>query len=167
MSKSGIRGHLFVIDGDLNRIHCDAVLVPSSILLDFENGNWVRRIPDPEVVRKEARRPDSGWPSSKVIEIPTTEGPRIWVGNVGLDRAEAEPYVDVAETFVRTAHRELIGRTPIPRLALNVVGTGDGGMRGDKGQLVTALVERLLDLADELPVDIVLVTWGQIGRAHV
>ena len=52
MSKSGIRGHLFVIDGDLNRIHCDAVLVPSSILLDFENGNWVRRIPDPEVVRK-------------------------------------------------------------------------------------------------------------------
>jgi len=49
----------------------------------------------------------------------------------------------------------------VPRLALPVVGTGAGGISGDKGQLVTLLVGRLLDLADELVVDIVLVAWGQ------
>jgi NAD-dependent SIR2 family protein deacetylase len=84
----------------------------------------------------------------------------VWFGNVGGISSEVEPYADVAEAFVRQARSSLKGLSKIPRLAVNVLGTGDGGMHRSKGTMIQELVKRLTALTDELPVDVVLVTWG-------
>lgn len=157
MEQTG-SGHLFVIDGDLNYLRCDAVLVPSSHELGFSSGRWSKRVPDPERVRRDtAVDRTTGW---KVVRDRETSGPQVWIGNVGLDVPDAEPYVAVAQDFVERAYDALKGSVACPRVALGVVGTGDGGMRGNKGDMVEALVRRLLALAEQLPVDIVLVAWG-------
>ncbi|MSX55320.1 MAG: SIR2 family protein [Actinobacteria bacterium] len=158
MEHTAPRGHLFVIDGDLNYLCCDAVLVPSSFDMGFSSGLWSKRVPNPaEVRRLTAHDRVSGW---KVIPDRRASEPQVWIGNVGLNLPDTEPYVAVAEKFVEDAHEALKSEIRCPRLALGVVGTGEGGMRGNKGDMVEALVRRLFELADRLSVDIVLVAWG-------
>ena len=50
---------------------------------------------------------------------------------------------------------------PKPRLALNVVGSGEGGGADVKGDLVRGLVGDLQRLTIDLDVDIILVTYGE------
>ena len=151
-------GHFFVIDGDLNFIKCDAVLIPSDVVLSLDFGKWGGRLSGG--AHKRVQLPTSrNW---KVLADPAPPATSavVWFGNVGDISTEVGPYVDVAEAFIREASTALGPRATRPRLALNVLGTGFGGMHASKGTVIQALVEQLIDLTNSLPVDVVLVTWG-------
>jgi hypothetical protein len=154
------RGHLFIIDGDLNRIRCDAVLVPSSPALKFTRKKWRVRVPDRDATQERTRKARTDDPDWKVVRDEEQGGTVVWIGNVGRGFRDPDPYVEVAEKFVRQASVELRAKSAVPRLALNLLGSGQYGMKGNKGDLVVALVKKLLLLAKELHVDIVLVTRG-------
>jgi hypothetical protein len=160
VTEPATRGHVFIVDGDLNSMSCDAVLIPSSSGMNFSNDNWLVRVPEPESTRLRTKRARAADPAWKVVRDEERDGTVVWIGNVGLDLPDPGPYVEVAEQFIRRAYGELPAKGVVPRLALNLLGSGQRGMKGNKGDLVIALVGKLLELADELPVDIILITRG-------
>lgn len=161
-------GHLFIINGDLNKIACDAVLLPTDNEFTIES-KWDGLIED---YRGEI--PDA-WDGRHVIPLSQRHRkPRVWLGNVGQygEQTEFSVFAPVVEEFVVNARaatdtrsRERIYDWPLPRLAMNVVGSGKGGGRGKKGELTVGLVGTLTRLAREHNVDIVLVTRGDKAYA--
>lgn len=97
--------------------------------------------------------------------------PRIWLGNIGLPGISwqfgaFEPtvrrFVEKASAAARLIENK--GRIypwPKPRLAVNVIGSGQGGGFGKKGELVRGLIETLQELAVVHNLDIALVTFGE------
>ncbi len=161
---SPVSGHVFIINGDLTKIACDAVLVPTDDHFTIE-APWRglfegRRHEIPET-----------WGTERVLALPPRKNePQIWLGNVGQvgDSSDFSVFAPIVRDFVVNARTELksvanedrIYAWPKPRLALNVVGSGRGGGSEKKGHLVLGLVKTLTALADENDVDIVLVTFG-------
>lgn len=162
-------GHLFIINGDLNKIACDAVLLPTDDEFMIES-KWDGLIED-----YSGEIPDT-WGGRNVIPLSARhKKPRVWLGNIGQygEHSEFSVFAPVVEEFVRsaaaeaadTASRERIYDWPLPRLAVNVVGSGKGGGRGKKGHLTVGLVGTLTRLAREHQVDIILVTRGERAYA--
>lgn len=155
-------GHLFIIDGDLTRIQADAVLIPTDVGYHM-TGLW-----DPLLKDGWANRVDRSSTEWKVNSDPATlaRGQQIWFANVGSIAPSPGPYVEVAREFVRRASEALRERDGgvVPArpylLALNALGTGAGGMRGQRGLLIRDLVGALNLEAIRLEVDVVLVAWG-------
>lgn len=155
-------GHLFIIDGDLNKIRSDAVLVPTSA------GYYVRPIWNRLLKAGWEDRVDWSTLRWTVNPDPVTLGSdqQVWFANVGSIADEPDPYIDVARDFVAQASRALADRdrgrqtARPPLLALNALGTGDGGMSEKRGQLIRLLVAALTSAVTEHGVDVVLVTWG-------
>lgn len=155
-------GHLFIIDGDLNKIRADAILVPTDV------GYHVRELWNPLLQDGWQDRVDRGTTAWTVNPDPATlaSGFQVWFANVGSIADEPEPYVRVAWDFVEQAARAFAEHQPAsqrarpPLLALNALGTGDGGMREQRGLLIRRLVERLHMAVAFFGVDVVLVTWG-------
>jgi hypothetical protein len=101
--------------------------------------------------------------------------PDIWLGNLGQlgDSLEFSVFEETVREFVQKAVSELekrkaddrIYRWPKFRLAVNVIGSGYGGARQTKGQLLRGLIRALDELAVEHGVDIVLVAYGDKAYA--
>lgn len=164
-NSATVTGHLFIVHGDLTAIACDAILVPTDEYFNIEE-TW-------DALALKAPQPPS-WGNSKVMPARTALGePQIWLGNIGrpgnaMDFAEYEPAI---REFVRRATSEVplaregrICGWPKLRIALNVVGSGYGGGRERKGDLILGLVELLHSLANEYDVDIILAAYG--GRPY-
>lgn len=162
-------GHLFIINGDLNKIACDAVLLPTDGVFTIES-RWDGLI---EGYRGDIPRT---WGGHNVIPLVRRHRrPRVWLGNVGQygEQSEFSAFSPIIEEFVErataevksTPPRERIYEWPLPRLAVNVVGSGKGGGRGKKGELTLGLVETLTRVARTHEVDIVLVTRGDTAYA--
>lgn len=173
-------GHLFVVDGDLTRIACDALLVPVDETWWVQTAAFanVLGMLGPGVV---SGRPDR-WPEDGMwlaIEGNLSEGgsfgdPDVWVGDVGRGglpdsshfAGRARSFVAAAAPFARErlrgadAHRR-------PLLCVNVLGSGAGGKRSQRGQLVEALVPELIDAAIQFDSDIVLVCHGRVMYSAV
>jgi hypothetical protein len=164
-------GHFFAIRGDLNQIHCDALLIPTDAVFTFEPawnatvdllglpGTWARR----RVVKAEWKR--------------GTAGPRVWLGNVGTaGDVDLDHYTAVIEEFIDAALRDL-ERDPssseigehlrVPRLAVPLVGSGKGGAAFHKGGLVDQVVRTLATATAAHEVDLVLVLWRDRAYAAV
>lgn len=164
-------GHLFIIDGDLTKIACDAILIPTDD--DFRiNNHWATFLGDDHQLELAQLRqnPARGWGSSTVKPLEcVAEKPQVWLGKIGradgqLDFTKLDPSVT---EFVKMATEEAKSRNvnpiynwPLPRLAVNIVGSDHGGGSQKKGHLVRGLVHTLSDLANEHGVDIVLVAFG-------
>lgn len=163
-------GQLFIIDGDLNRVRSDAVLIPTDI------GYHLTSLWDSLVVPGWESRVDRTQPDWMVNPDPASSRlpQQVWFANVGHISDRIDAYVDVADAYVRSASVSLAERDrgtvrSIPhRLSLNVLGTGAGGMSRQRGLLIRHLVGRLSALVAELGVDVILVTWGfkQYGAAR-
>ena len=150
-------GHLFVIDGDLTRLHCDAALVPVDRglhatrtwrgLLGFSGR--VRGVDLP-----------AGWGDDvRCLLFRREPGePEIWLGGIGRSNAPEAWYAEGVVDFVRRASA---GHAPGRRLAVNVAGSGLGGSSHDKGRLFTTIVPALASAAAETGNDVVLVCWGE------
>ena len=116
------------------------------------------------------------WPESGMILAEGDEtrspesGPIRWLGDVGRQGlADPEHYVNRAKSFVREASQDLKARqhqegpthrTSRPKLALNVLGSGKGGFRTQRGELLDGLIRGLVDVAHDEDVDVILVCLG-------
>lgn len=155
-----MKGHLFVVQGDLTRFHCDAWLMscgPRMRGSGFRTG-----LPDEARKRLDAGlpRPD-GW-STTVRAVPfpdwTDPGPTPVVTDVVHDPGfvGVRQFVEVARGLERRTKREL------PLFALPVIGTGGGGASREKGRVLRDLVPYLRDLARSQGVDLALVTHDPV-----
>ena len=170
-----VTGHLFVVDGDITRLKCDAWLLPSDrawhITPAFASALGM------EGEGTYLRRPEAGWPVDGMFlhEAEDPNGPDVWLGDIGR-HADEDPlhYASRAQTFARIAVERILdrrqeelsvqGRRPL--IALNVLGTGRGGKRSRRGQLLQALLPALLDITTS-EVDVVLVCYGPVMYSAV
>ncbi len=156
-------GHLFIVNGDLTKIACDALLIPTDPDFNIETP-WIDLL---------ARRTmPTRWGTSKLEPLDRSgKEPQIWLGNVGLPgknwgfnafKPTVTRFVEKASEVARkVGDKERIYPWPKPRLAVNVIGSGYGGGFGKKGELVRGLIQTLQELAEKHDVDIVLVTFGE------
>lgn len=154
-------GHLFIVHGDLTAIACDAIFVPTDSSFTFTE-SWDSL---------ELVRPSEGWAGRKVIRYRAKPGePELWLGEIGRPGhdnvfADFEPaitdFVTCAAMGIPMSREGRICAWPKLRLALNVVGSGQGGARHNKGGLIKGLVALLRSLAAEHNVDIIFATFSE------
>lgn len=151
-------GHLFVIDGDLTKLHCDAILIPVDNRF-LVTRTWEHLLGTSGFLQ-DVDRP-AGWGTSVRAMPYRMDGTReIWLGDIGRSRADDSWYADGLVEFVRRA--SAAGRR---RLAVNVAGSGHGGSAHDKGRLYNTIVPALRSAARETGSDVVLVCWGEQSYA--
>ncbi len=159
-------GHLFIVNGDLTHLSCDAWLLPCDVRISPSRG-WRRALADlvpapiwPQPTREWTLRDQRVM---KVTDWPEPL-PRPWVGNVGAPPdTEIGWFVAGADEFIRRAADDLRGTAPRHDrqkhlVALPVIGTGSGGARRRAGEVVRELVPVLQRRAQERDLDIALVT---------
>lgn len=161
-------GHLFIINGDLTKVACDALLIPTDSECKIED-HWLGFLES-----RDYAKPDS-WKLGDVFLSASDATPHVWLGNIGqpTHSADFESFAPTVEAFVSQATTRMdsvdagarICAWPKLRLAVNVVGSGAGGGIGMKGNLTLGLVQTLSELASTHEVDIVLVTWGEKAYA--
>lgn len=153
-------GHLFIVRGDLTRLHCDAWLLPCGVALDVVP-DWLEHAPDVE-----PPIPPPGWRDRVVRTFPwhgwPEDAPTPWLTNVGSKGRPVEWYVAGAREFVLTATHRLEGQTPRAGrsrhlLGLPLVGTRMGGAFLQRGTVAAALLPVLLKELETLHADVVLV----------
>lgn len=158
-----ISGHLFIVNSDLTKIACDAILVPTDKKLNIES-HWKELTDTLEF---------SGPFDSFVLPTTSKEGRKpqrhVWLGNIGQPRDDSDysVFVPALREFILAAKAELeldrVGRIyewPRLRLAVNVIGSGKGGAKEVQGELLKGLVRTLDNLTSDFDVDIVLVAFG-------
>lgn len=166
VSRSKIAGHLFIINGDIAKLQCDAVLVPTDYKTSVTTG--FKPLVASSAVQAQLRGLEKRkWKYGEVVRLrQRASGPQVWVGHLGgTDRTPVEDFVDCAKRFIEKAALELRGReTPgvLPQIALPVVGTGRGGGVAHRGDVLRALIPALLGASAQHHVDIVLVAYGRV-----
>ena len=161
---AGQPGSLFVVDGDLTKIRCDAVLIPTDDELVIEPA-WAGLLG----TRAGPLDAHPGFVGGRRVRkfrppAPLNPGePSIWLGDFGREDPDEGWYAAGLVSFVRQASRSLRAaeRQHPPRLAVNFVGSGAGGSRHDKGALYDEIVPALERAAEEYCADVVLVCWGE------
>jgi hypothetical protein len=175
-------GHVFLVHGDLTRLRCDAWLMPCDRACQLEP-YWLADAPD-ALLQHFARWPQSrksvylyappeGWERDLARAHPLEgwcgdDGPLPVLVNVGGRRAtNPDWYIEGVRQFFALARGLVAARWPEdparrwrarPLLALPLVGTGKGGARLRKGQIIRALLEALYALtADDEAPDVALV----------
>lgn len=162
LSRMG--GHLFIVNGDLTKIACDALLIPTDANVRIER-------PWKSLFVGRRRETPTEFGRRRVLAMPRRPNePRVWLGNVGQvgNSSDFSVFAPIVEEFVvkasadvrKVPDAERIYGWPKPRLAVNVVGSGQGGGATRKGHLILGLVTTLTELANDNDVDIVLVTFG-------
>lgn len=163
------RGHLFVIDGDLTKLKCDALLVPTDVGFNVTRiWTTILGLPPGRNARLDGLHQPAGWgKGARVVQFKALDAhlgsPTVWLGDIGAQTEDENWYADGAVQFVESATRALYEQwqAPVPpRVALNVVGAGAGGATTDKGRLFRTMIPALHDSAREHSVDVVLVCWG-------
>jgi hypothetical protein len=173
------RGHLFVIDGDLTRIACDAWLLPTDFRLSITKAWQDSLRPDdlgqPSSAGSTSRllrsRAADGSPDDYVCRYVHSpkDGPAIFFGKIGgkgeagIRRAIGEFFEMARPAALQRAASE--GRRPL--LALNAIATGRGGMKNRRAAALRALIERVDELLGEefSDIDVVLVCWGPVAES--
>lgn len=161
-------GHLFIINGDLTKVACDAILLPTSEALSLRR--W-KRFLNTHHKEELTRLRTEGFRDNLVLHLDRIgKEPRIWLGNVGQvgnssDFSVFAPYIEdfvsrALDTYNRSDHADRIHDWGPPRFAVNVVGSGRGGGAKKKGHLIVGLVRKLRALARNRDVDMILVTHG-------
>lgn len=165
-------GHLFIIDGDLTKIACDALLIPTDNRLHITD-HWKPYLADGGYFDEIAGVRRTGWQGADSIALTRTRrGPWVWLGRVGQagDTSRFERFGPRVEDFVRRSTSQLrkqgrksrIYDWDRPRIAIPIIGTDKGGGSRRKGELILGLVELLTKLSQDPKVDadIILVAYG-------
>jgi hypothetical protein len=156
-------GHLFVIDGDLTQLACDAILIPTDDRLSVTSA-WSHFLGMHEAGVLPGYSFSNGRRAIPFAPAREIDGPRIWLGNIGAVGNSDDWYAEGLVEFVEHAGSELLAnwdRVVAPRLAVNVAGSGAGGFIGRKGTLFDTIIPALQAAAHTTKVDVVLVCWGE------
>ncbi len=161
--------HVFVCQGDLMHLACDAWLVPGGA---GPGGTWRAALPP----RQQWRKLADDERATLLAEVGDDEPLPILTDVTGSNRKGPEWYAEGARAFVRVAVAELRARDRKPKhrrarhlLALPLLGTGGGGGGFLSGEVVRLLLPALRDEAARaaaagMAIDVVLVL--REGPAH-
>lgn len=171
-------GHVFVVKADITALDCDAWLCPTDASFHVTAG-FGKAVGEPEGGFLAGYR----WHASEWAQLfapPESGRPLIVLGRVGRAPAripqEVVKYVEallpVIDAFVEVAMEHSArpdGR--LLRVALPLVGTGSGGLRGARGDVVRPLLAHLNKLARERGIDLILctvnaLTWSAVQSAR-
>ncbi|WP_156657796.1 SIR2 family NAD-dependent protein deacylase, partial [Mycobacterium kyorinense] len=166
-----IRGHVFVVKADIRTIMCDAWLCPTDGGFNIEP--WARE----GLEVKSPRLTGYSWGGRRAIAYKHNAIPLIVLGNVyttptsgpeGI-AARIDQLLPLIDEFVgvSVAHLARSQSDQPPRLALPLIGTGQGGLRGVKGHTLRPLLEKLDRVAAEAHVDFVLCTYDALAWSAV
>ncbi|MDO9456596.1 SIR2 family protein [Nocardioides sp.] len=150
-------GHLFVAQGDLTRLACDAVVVPCDGRGNV-TGAWSGLLPDDLPLGDLPGWRRIGAPGrSGVVDVGELDGRRVLALDTHSRRPSPTTLADRTWDAIDQAGTGLPARDgrAVPLVALPLVGTGAGGLRHRRGEVVTALLERCR--ARSLSVDAALV----------
>lgn len=171
-------GHVFVVKADITALDCDAWLCPTDAAFHITAG-FGRPVGKPEGGFLAGYR----WhvdESAQLFAPPGGGRPLIVLGRVGRAPARTPDEVSefvkallpVVDAFVDVAIEHCAqpdGR--LLRIALPFVGTGAGGLRGAKGDVIRPLLAHLNKLATHRGVDLILcasnaLTWSAVQSAR-
>jgi hypothetical protein len=182
-----VPGHVFIAQGDLTRLACDAWLLPCDGK-SFVTESWFENAPQHLKDEKSTWRRARGSNGARLVGLPEAEllrprttadgGDRArrfvawhdpnglrqaWLVNTGRwDGASADWYADGVEQFIKAASSSLpaegIHGRYQPLLGVPLVGTGQGGADQIKGDVIEAILRVLHQQARTSAFDIVLVT---------
>jgi hypothetical protein len=173
------RGHLFVIDGDLTRIACDAWLLPTderfSITTAWQHslrpqdlGNASSPGSTSRLLKPSSVAGSSDGPVRQYAHSPKS-GPQIFLGDIG--HRGPEGIHRAVEDFFRLARPGALKRASTegrrPLLALNAIATGRGGMKEQSATALRTLITHadLLLSKEFCDIDVVLVCWGPVAES--
>ena len=160
--------HVFIINGDITKLACDAWLLPSDRSY-FVTAHFAAAAGLAGAGRLEPER-RLRWPDSGCFRLHESTGwrePDIWLGDVGRTaNTDVHHFADRARSFVaaaaKPARERAVAHGQRPLLALNVLGSGEGGKRSERLALLRALLPALSNAATDYDCDVVLVTYGSV-----
>lgn len=140
-------GHLFVAQGDLTKLACEAVVIPCDSRLNV-NPVWASLLP-PNLPSGESswwRLPGSA-DNNGVVHLPDSSGRRIRAVVAVEGRSEPSDVVDRlwGALGAIVAGLETSGGRAVPLVGIALVGTGDGGLKGRRGEVIDEILARHRD----------------------
>jgi hypothetical protein len=179
-------GHLFVLRGDLTKLHCSAVLIPCDSEWRVVKKNWAGILPKdslgdedkngwaPFKRRGTGRFTDAVKTKARWVRLVVTADDNSFTVNRNGEydsprdtaRWVAAGVVEAIADWSSRSRRMPTGRVK-PLIGLPLVGTGDGGFLTTRGVLIEALLPQLRRAAREHDVDIALVLKDQRDHAAV
>ncbi|MBM7821568.1 hypothetical protein JOE63_004045 [Cellulosimicrobium cellulans] len=160
-------GHLFVVNGRLEALSADAIVIPTDAAFHVER--WWRDAAGLEPATTWSQVKPVGWGRGAALRARTSRRgarnrPEVWfldaiattpdgVGDAA--RRAVAAIVEHSADRLRVA-AEAAGRD-LPLVALPILGTGYGGHRLRRGQVISSLLATLDDAARDLGVDLALV----------
>ena len=162
-------GHVFVIDGDVSKLACDAWLLPTDHGFSITK-SFCHAVGMPH----EGALPNAptSWNGQGCVFLKELSGggrPDLWLGDIGRHGASFDHYAQRAAEFIERAaskikqHSPDLGRPPL--LAMNVIGSGHGGKRSDRGGLLAAVLPAIHQAAHAQQCDVALVAYGPVMYA--
>lgn len=170
-SSTRTRGHVFVVKADVRTIQCDAWLCSTDHGFNLEP--WAQK-----GLRVQASKLKGySWDGRRAIPYDRETIPLIVLGDVGQTTASGpagiearmDRLLEVIDQFAEVAIKQLAGGTSNqpPRLALPLIGTGEGGLRGVRGHTLRPLLNKLDSVARDAHVDFVLCTYNALAWSAV
>ena len=157
-----VAGHVFLVHGDLMKLHADAWCVPGGHDPVRPGDTWAHAVAETpaDPVAENFGRPGVRVTRWRPLHA---DDPTPWLVDLGGSRGTPiDWYLDAVEEFLRRASSDLVDRSPRfgrprPLVTLPLVGTGQGGKRRQAGEMAQALLPVLCRFAAEHPIDIALV----------
>lgn len=153
-----MKGHVFVVRGDISKLACDAWLTPC----DYEAK------PERKWIPSFWKGPFEGSPfqqGQRVQKLPNwpEKMPQPWLTNVGgTDNTQVEWYIKGVADFLETVKTDLVDKEPLygrsrPLLAMPVVGTALGGALEKAGEILERMLKELRDFTANNKIDVAVV----------
>jgi len=175
-------GHVFVTQGDLTRLACDAWLLPTAEDLWAPVDSWYQHREDLARLRVHGTltvsTPD-GWDSDGVrtfrLEAAAPGLPQPWPTITGLGGRGPEWYAEAVRQFLEAAHDDIAQRNgsetreaqwrSVPLLGVPFIGTGAGGGHGKKAEIAEALLDVAYAFVATYPCDVVVIAFEPVAFA--
>ncbi|MDP9417400.1 MAG: SIR2 family protein [Actinomycetota bacterium] len=162
-------GRVYVVQGDLTRLTCHDVLVPTDAGLSIEE-TWRSLVTREDAAACVPRHEwgDDGLRCCRVSGGDDADERRVWVVNVGSwDDKPLRWYLDGVEQAFERLTADGPGRSGRRLIALPLIGTGEGGLAERRGELISELLGVLDEQARKHGLDVALVTWSRSDYAAV
>lgn len=167
-------GQLLVLHGDLTRLACHAVVVPTSRALQVTPA-WRSLVPVDESrpagawLQVDMVAPDGWGEAERTLRARDSAGRQVWLARTD---AWSRDGAFVAGSLVQAvegaaAALSAVGDRARPLIGVPLAGTGDGGLDRRRGEVVEAVVPALREVAARLGVDVALVVYDEQDHAAV
>ncbi len=170
-------GHLFVLRGDLTKLHCSAILIPCDSQWHVVKRHWGGILPEgclgkpnyagwaPFRPRGTGRFTDAVTDGDRWVRLVVTADGK-YANLEETARWVADGVVEAITDWPKAELPTPTGRVK-PLIGLPLVGTGAGGFGAKRGVLIDALIPALQKAARDRDVDIALVLIDERDHAAV